>query len=170
MIVNMHLTRTNICGLAAGMSVAAASMLPAQRVEWEIPPRTAAERAVARTDSIRLGALLAHDTAVVRRVYADGFRSILPSGAIRTRSEFLRDLAAGTQRYDTVSHSGQRIEVVGEAAIITGHSTQRGREARTGTSLVTQTRYVRIYVRRDGRWQLWYTQLTAISDSSRGAR
>jgi ketosteroid isomerase-like protein len=83
---------------------------------------------------------------------------------VRTKAEFLRDLAAGAQRYDTVHHAGQRIEVVGDVAIITGHSTQRGREARTGTSLTTQTRYVRVYVRREGRWQLLYTQLTGISD------
>jgi ketosteroid isomerase-like protein len=83
---------------------------------------------------------------------------------VRTKAEFLRDLASGAQRYDTVHHAGQRIEVVGDVAIMTGHSTQRGREAQTGTSLTTRTRYVRVYVRREGRWQLLYTQLTAISD------
>lgn len=146
-----------------------ASIAGAQQVDWEVPPRTRIERAVARVDSIRLIALLSRDTAVVRRIYADDFRSILPSGAVRTKPEFLRDLGTGHQRYDTVYHTGQRIEVVGGVAIITGRSTQRGREARPSTSLVAQTRYVRVYVHRQGRWQLVYTQLTAIRDSSRGA-
>jgi hypothetical protein len=138
----------------------------AQQIDWNVPPRTSAERTVARLDSVRLGALLEGDTTIVRRIYADDFRSILPSGRIRTKPEFLRDLAAGRQRYDTVYHAGQRIEVVGEVAIITGRSTQRGREARTSAPLVAETRYVRVYVHRGGRWQLLYTQLTAISDSS----
>lgn len=160
--------RTVIYALAVAASVVGAPIARAQNIEWEIPPRTAVERAVARVDSIRLNALLARDTAVVRRVYAESFRSILPSGAVRTRTEFLRDLASGAQRYDTVHHAGQRIEVLGNVAIITGHSTQRGREAQTSTSLTAQTRYLRLYVRRDGRWQLLYTQLTAISDSRAG--
>jgi hypothetical protein len=154
--------RTTICIFAAAVGTIGAFNLQAQEVEWTVPPRTVAERAVARVDSIRLHALLARDTAVVRRIYADDFRSILPSGAVRTKAEFLRDLAAGTQRYDTVVHVGQRIEVIGEVGIITGRSTQRGREARTNADLVAQTRYVRIYVRRGSRWQLLYTQLTAM--------
>lgn len=43
------------------------------------------------------------------------------------------------------------------------------REARTGAGLVMQTRYVRIHVRRQSRWQLLFTQLTALNDSSSGA-
>src|SRR5689334_8419239 len=164
MIRNRHRLRTATCVLVSAIGTVCTSVAEAQRVEWEIPPRTAAERAVARVDSLRLNALLARDTAMVRRIYADGFRSILPSGAVRTKAEFIRDLAAGLQRYDTVYHAGQRIEVDGDVAIITGRSTQRGREARTGTSLVAQTRYVRVYVHRAGRWQLLYTQLTAITE------
>jgi len=161
--------RSTICALATAIMACSASRMHAQRVEWEVRPRTAAERTVARVDSVRLEALLVRDTAAVRRIYADNFRSILPTGAIRSKAEFLRDLAAGTQRYDTVSHEGQRVEVVGDVGIITGRSTQRGREARTSSGLTAQTRYVRIYVRRNGRWQLLYTQLTAIQDSLRGA-
>jgi hypothetical protein len=156
--------RTIVYALALVANAACTSIAHAQQIDWAIPPHTAAERAVARVDSLRLTALLARDTVVVRRVYADSFRSILPSGAVRTKAEFLRDLASGAQRYDTVHHAGQRVEVMRDVAIITGYSTQRGREAQTGTSLVTQTRYVRMYVRRDGRWQLLYTQLTAISN------
>jgi hypothetical protein len=90
------------------------------------PSRTAAERAVARVDSMRLSALLVRDTGLVRRIHAEDFRSILPSGAVRTKADFLRDLASGAQPYDTVRHAEQRIEVVGDVAIITGRSTQAG--------------------------------------------
>jgi ketosteroid isomerase-like protein len=155
--------RIAVIALVGTMCTSAAS---AQQINWNVPPHTSAERAVARLDSLRLSALLEGDTTVVRRIYADDFRSILPSGRLRTKPEFLRDLAAGQQRYDTVYHAGQRIEVVGEVAIITGRSTQRGREARTSAPLVAETRYVRVYAHRGGRWQLLYTQLTAISDSS----
>jgi ketosteroid isomerase-like protein len=141
----------------------------AQQIQWEKPPRTAAERAVARVDSLRLAALLRGDTAVVNRVYADNFRSVLPTGAVRTKSEFMRGLSTGQQRYDVVRHTEQRIQVFGEVAIITGRSTQQGRESTTDSSLVAQTRYTRIYVRRQKRWQLILTQLTAVSASPRGA-
>ena len=67
-----------------------ASLAEAQRVDWEKPPRTVEERAVAHVDSVRVNALLAGDTAVVRRVYADGFRSILPSGVVRTKTQLTR--------------------------------------------------------------------------------
>jgi hypothetical protein len=156
--------------LATVMSVIDPSRAQSQRVDWERPPRTATERAVARIDSIRLSALLTRDTALVRRIYATDFRSILPTGAVRTKAEFLHDLATGEQRYDTVYHAQQRIELLGNVALITGRSGQRGREARSGGGpLVPETRYVRVYVRRDGRWQLIYTQLTAIRDSPRSA-
>ena len=161
--------RTTILLLVTAFSAACPRRARGQRVDWEVPPRTTIERTVARVDSVRLGALLARDTAAVRRIYADSFRSVLPTGAVRTKAAFLHDLATGQQRYDTVSHAEQRIEVVGNVAIITGRSAQRGREARTSSSLVAQTRYVRVYVRQNGRWQLLYTQLTAISDSSRSA-
>lgn len=104
-----------------------------------------------------LRAFLACDVARYRELLADDFHGVLADGRSIDKAEFLRQAAlpAGATEFKSVE---LLIRVYGDAAIASGRVSYK----RPSGSAV-QTRYVDVYLRRQGRWQIVSAQSTRIA-------
>lgn len=118
------------------------------------------ERAILRFEQSRSALIAGHDTASLRRMYADEFRGVTALGFPVDRSRlltvFTHDDPTSVFAIDEIE-----VHVLGQgrdAALLTARLTTR---RRTG-ELVAQSRFIHVYTWREGRWQILAAQGTAL--------
>src|ERR1700750_1502555 len=104
------------------------------------------------------------DGAALDRIIADDWVCIDGTGLVITKSELLRRVASSTSFLDPYKFDEIDLRVFGEAAIVTGRLSGQMRDS-NGTHDVNQ-RYMRVYVKRNERWQAVATQVTKIKKQS----
>jgi hypothetical protein len=109
-------------------------------------------------------AVVKNDTAFVERVWGDEFIYTGVRGEIKGKREILAELGSGKLKFTELKFDQQRVRVYGATAIVTGRATTQG-ESPQGAIRGT-FRYTRVYVSRDGRWQLVAFQGTPIAESA----
>jgi ketosteroid isomerase-like protein len=100
----------------------------------------------------RVPALLNSDTAFIERVYADDYVVTGANGVVRTRSQVVADMKSGVQTFQAMKNDDVKVRLYGDTAVVTGRTTQKGQYK--GQASLSPTRFTRIYVKRDGQWQL----------------
>lgn len=111
-----------------------------------------AERAVRQQDQVRIHAQLAADTIALRRIYADDFIGIGPTGVVRNKSEVVADFTSHALTYQSITTGDVLVRVYGNTAVETGRSTMVGQDR--GKTVPRDNRFTRVWVMKDGRWQL----------------
>jgi len=109
-------------------------------------------QAVTQLENERVPALLRNDTAFIERVYADDYIVTGANGVVRTRAEVIADMKSGAQTFESMKIDDAKVRVHGDTAIVTGRTTLRGQYK--GQPALSPTAFTRVYVRRDGQWQL----------------
>lgn len=107
------------------------------------------------------------DPATLDRILADDFVLTDASGAVLNKMEYLSSIVKAPD----MSHIPQpssvsddvAVRVFGDAAVVTGHSTVKGRPRGKGQFLSGQYRFTDVFVKRQGRWQAVATQGTSIA-------
>jgi ketosteroid isomerase-like protein len=116
------------------------------------PAAAEAERAVRQQDQERIRAQIAADTIALRRIYADDFLGIGPTGVVRNKSEVVADFTSHALTYQSITTSDVLVRVYGNTAVETGRSTMVGQDR--GKTVPHDNRFTRVWVMKDGRWQL----------------
>ena len=116
------------------------------------PAAAEAERAVRQQDQERIRAQIAADTIALRRIYADDFLGIGPTGVVRNKSEVVADFTSHALTYQSITTSDVLVRVYGNTAVETGRSTMVGQDR--GKAVPRENRFTRVWVMTDGRWQL----------------
>ena len=130
------------------------------------PHLTLAAQASIPVDSVRAvelsrgQALLRADTAALSRMVADEFIEISRLGQLRTKADNIRDIASGTLRLTSVKYDSLAVRIYGDVAVLTGIADNTG--TFRGFPFSGKIRYMRIFVRRDGRWQAVAMQQTPL--------
>jgi ketosteroid isomerase-like protein len=110
----------------------------------------------------RSAAIAAHDTAFLNSIYAEDFRGLTALGfqvdKAMLMEVFARDNPATRFTLDEIEP-----RIYGEAAVVTGRLT--GRDAKGAT--ISQSRYIHVYVRKDGKWLIVAGQGTVIPPEQR---
>jgi hypothetical protein len=121
----------------------------------------ARERGLIRFEQERSAAIARHDTTVLRRMYAEEFRGVTATGFAVDRERllgvFTRDDPTTVFTIDEMA--ARTIGSRPEAAILTGRLTTKRRA--TG-EIVAVSRFIHVYVWRDGRWQILAGQGTLV--------
>ena len=125
--------------------------------------RLAAEEELRATERERLNALVAADVATADRLHADDFELINPLGGVRSKEQYLGGIASGYLNYRVFeADSAIVVRLYGEAALIRYrsriHMSLDGAEGELRRCLHTDG-----YERRDGRWQVVWSQATHIT-------
>ena len=113
------------------------------------------------TERERLRALVAADTGRAARLHADNFQLITPGGDVYSKARYLGEIAAGTIDYLFWEPDSIAVRLYGDAAAIRYPSqleiVVQGRR-------IPRQRYwhTDLYERRDGRWQVVWSQATRI--------
>ncbi|MEO8378686.1 MAG: nuclear transport factor 2 family protein [Acidobacteriota bacterium] len=83
---------------------------------------------------------------------ADDYVLITPGGAVRTKREFIREMASPSLRMEPYDPTEVHVRVYGDTAIVTGRAVQK---FTLGNNRYTNDRrYTNIYVKRKSRWIL----------------
>ncbi len=120
----------------------------------------AVEDSVRAVEANRAQALLRADTAALARMVADEFVEISRLGQLRTKADNLRDVASGQLRLTSVKYDSLTVRIYGDVAVLRGIADNTG--TFRGFPFSGKVRYMRIFVRRDGRWQAVAMQQTSL--------
>lgn len=104
------------------------------------------------------------DTATLARILADDFVYTDASGAVLDRSQYLMTLIkAPDMTQQSSSSEDLKVRFYGDAAVITGRSSWKGRSRGKGQFINAQYRFTDVWVKRQGSWQAVATQATTIA-------
>ena len=119
------------------------------------------ERELRQLEEKIADAVVRRDTAFVQRVWAEEFVYTGVRGEVKTKADILAELRAGDLQFEVLKFDDVRVRVYGDAAVVTGRATTKGRSKQGEIS--GEFRYTRVYVNRKGAWQLVAFQGTPIA-------
>ena len=101
------------------------------------------------------------DAAVFERLLADDYYNVNPNGLVRTKAEVIADVKSGVAKTTALEMTNIKVRVYGDAAVLTCDATVKGQLR--GQDTGGQLRRIRIFARRQGRWQAVALQQTRIA-------
>jgi ketosteroid isomerase-like protein len=113
---------------------------------------TSTEQAVRQQDQERIQAQITADTVALKRIYADDFLGIGPTGVMRAKAEVIADFTSHALTYQSITTADVHVRVYGNTAVETGRSTMVGQDR--GKAVPRENRFTRVWVMTLGRWQL----------------
>jgi ketosteroid isomerase-like protein len=122
--------------------------------------KTSDADAVIATEMARGEALTKGDTTAISRMTAEEFFEITRLGTLRGKPDNMRDLSSGDLKLTTVKYDSLTVKTYGDVAILRGIADNTG--TYRGFPFAGKIRYMRIFVKRDGRWQAVAMQHTPI--------
>ena len=126
----------------------------------QTPAAATPEDSVRAAEMARGQALLRADTAALSRLVADEFVEISRLGGLRTKADNIRDIASGDLKLTSVKYDSLTVRIYGDVAVLRGIADNTGQFR--GFPFSGKIRYMRIFVRRDGRWQAVAMQQTPL--------
>ena len=105
-------------------------------------------------------AIVDGDAATLERMTSDDYTFVTLRGELRTKAEIVEGFSTGTFNYASREISDLNIRVYGDAAVVTGRSTQKGTEY--GKDYSGDYRFTRVYVKQNGRWVTVALQATLV--------
>jgi len=111
-----------------------------------------AEREIGRLEAEWNAAHVRGDATALERIFAEDLVVIVPGMRVMTKADSLGMFTSGRMTFERYETSETRIRTYDDAAIVTG----RLRRARVvaGASAEDDWRCTKMYLRRDGRWQV----------------
>jgi hypothetical protein len=120
-----------------------------------------AQKEVLPTDDARIKARTSGDIQTMSKIYADDYRLVTAEGDIRTKDDQLSELRSGQLQFRPVELLDRAVRIYDNTAIVQSH--ERSIIIRNGRDIGGDFRANRVYIKRDGRWQLVLTQATRIA-------
>jgi ketosteroid isomerase-like protein len=138
--------------IIAALVLSAISSAIAQQKTARPQGALSVEQAIQQQDQERIRAQIAADTVALRRIYADDFLGIGPTGVVRTKPQVIADFTSHALTYQSITTAEVRVRVYGSTAVETGRSTMAGQDK--GKAVPRDNRFTRVWVLTAGRWQL----------------
>ncbi len=127
------------------------------------PEREAVEREIRALEAAMDEAIVKADLEAFDRLLADDFTHTNQSGKFRTKAQWLANHKPGKSSYDAFPVDDLAVRVYGDTAVVTGRSTPKGRDSK-GRPIAGQFLFLRVWAKRDGRWQAVVFQGTRIAE------
>ena len=107
-------------------------------------------------------ALMKHDAAALKQIWADDYTFINGAGQLLTKDQRLANLSSGATSLD-ITMAGMKVRVYGDAAVTTGQVTIKGQYSGKESSGDYQS--MTVWAKRGSTWQLVANQVTKITDT-----
>src|SRR5689334_7610552 len=114
--------------------------------------QSSVEQAIRKRDGERIQAQIHADRTALDRIYADDFIGVGPSGKVRTKPQVISDFTSGELKFQSITTDEVQVRVYDNTAVETGLSTMIGQDK--GKIVPRDTRFTRVWIMREGRWQL----------------
>lgn len=134
---------------------------PGREITWAELDRYDAVADVLATEKAWTDAHRTGDFATLAHLMADDYVRINPDGSVSNRAHTLATYQPEQHHWDLAEGDQYDVRVNGDTATVIGRWTARG--VNNGQAFNYQARFLSIYVRRDGRWQMAAEQSTEIT-------
>ncbi len=121
---------------------------------------TKAEQAVMKFEQERVEALTQGDLAKLEPLLADDLTYTHSSGRVDSKEQFLESLKNGSVKYESMTHSNVKVALYGNTAVMRGESELKLISG--GRPVAFRIRFLNVYVKKAGRWQLSAWQSTRL--------
>jgi ketosteroid isomerase-like protein len=105
-------------------------------------------------------AIVRKDRAAIEANMAEDFRQIDSAGNVETKQSFVDDLVSPQLTIDPYVVEDLEVRLYGDTALLSGRTRMTGRY--DGKPFNSHYRYIDIYVKRGGRWQIVSVQISKI--------
>jgi uncharacterized protein (TIGR02246 family) len=124
-----------------------------------------AKREVLALENEQVQDVFKGDAEALDRVYADDIAYTYANGELVSKSQALANIRSGKNKLFVPNHDDIRVQVYGDTVVLTGRtqSTLRCCDEKA-TSLKVHSRFTKVYVKLDGRWQMVVHQTTPITN------
>ena len=101
------------------------------------------------------------EAATLEHLMADDYLKIQPDGSVAGKAEVLASYQSGERSWEAAQADEYDVRLYGETAVVIGRWTARG--VNHGQRFDYAARFLSVYVKRDGHWQMVAEQSTDIS-------
>ena len=119
------------------------------------------EQTLMRIEQELTDAMLKGDASAVERHYADAFTFTTPDGETADKAQVVSSLKTGALKFEASKIDDMKVRVYGDTAVVTSRTTDKG--SVNGVDVSGQYRWMDVFVRRGGRWQLVAAQGTRVA-------
>jgi hypothetical protein len=119
------------------------------------------EDEIRRLESRLREAALTGAVAVLDDLLADDYTTTDAYGMVRHKAQVLADIQSGNYSFEAIDLNEINVSLYGDAAVLTARRTVSGRTTRRDPS--GEFRQIRVYAKRQGRWQAVMLQVTRIA-------
>ena len=146
--------------------VAAAGLAFAQAPDTKKPstgtrtPAQDTEATLAKMERDAAAALMKRDVAGFAAIFADDATFTGPDGAVQTKAQLVADIKSGALTIQSTEISDLKIRVLGESAVATYATTDKGKYKDRDIS--GRYRWTDVFIHRGGKWQIVAAQGTPI--------
>jgi ketosteroid isomerase-like protein len=110
------------------------------------------------TDWAKAG--LAGDAAALEKLLTADYVYTNQDGETATRTDMISGMKSGSTKYDTFTVGDMKVHAYGDAAVVTGKGSIRGKE--NGKPIDMELRFTDTWVRQGGQWLCAATQVTRL--------
>lgn len=122
--------------------------------------RTDARQELLKLEKDFANAVVSNDADAIGKFLADNWEIVDPDGNIIDKHRFLSVIKAGTLTHERMESEGMNVRSYGNSAVVTALTKTKGKFA--GQEFTTQERATDFFVKRNGRWQCVFSQLTTL--------
>jgi len=123
---------------------------------------TADEATLKKIEQELTDTIVKSDTSAFEKYLASDYLGIGPDGVTQNKSELLADIKSGTLKLESSNLSDMKIQVAeADMAVVVYRSDDKG--TYKGKDITGQYRWLDVFVKRDGKWQIAIDQGTPIA-------
>ncbi|MGA2361368.1 MAG: nuclear transport factor 2 family protein [Candidatus Aminicenantales bacterium] len=134
-----------VCAVVLVLAVAVFAQTAAK------PKSGSAEQELLKLEQEWGDALVKPDLAFLDRILGEDYMFTSPEGEVLTKAQMLAELKSGEDVVSSVVNFDMKVRVYGNAAVVTGHSTDK--ETVKGKDISGEYRWTDTWIRKGGRWQ-----------------
>jgi len=148
--------------------VCAALPLPAQPMEAKKSSPVAKPAATADVQQILKDrfreyteALIKRDLAALDKIWSEGYMFSIGRGEFLTKKDRVENIKSGATQFDSIRREDEEIRVFGDTAVVTGRVVLK--VVYSGKESSGPYRFMNVWVKMQGRWQIVANQITPIA-------
>jgi uncharacterized protein (TIGR02246 family) len=149
-----------VAALIIAASSFALGQMTGRKANYSSQKDDSVEKAVMQMEEELRAAISKGDAKAYARIVGDDYVFTNADALMRTKAQMVSAYESGSIKYESVKFDEIKVHPYGDTVVVTGRSTVKGMD--NGKDISGQSRYTRVYVKRQGKWQLVATQSTNI--------
>jgi ketosteroid isomerase-like protein len=149
-----------VAALTMAASSLALGQMTGKKTSYASQKVDSVEQAVMQLEEELRVAITKGDMKAYGRLVSDDYVYTNQDAVVRTKAQMVSAYASGSIKYESAKFDEIKVHAYGDTVVVTGRNTAKGTD--NGKDFSGQFRYTRVYVKRQGTWQMVATQGTRV--------